>query len=47
MAIIDVTKELADILTSAFGKGWGWAALFAAAKVVRFFKKSLEIAAQQ
>jgi hypothetical protein len=28
MAIIDVTKELADILTSAFGKGWGWVTLY-------------------
>jgi len=28
MAIIDVTKELSDILTSAFGKGWGWAAIY-------------------
>jgi hypothetical protein len=27
MAIIDFTKELAEILTSAFGNGWGWAAL--------------------
>ena len=28
MTIIDVTKELSDILTSAFGKGWGWLAVF-------------------
>jgi hypothetical protein len=28
MAPLDVAKELAEILTSAFGKGWGWAAFF-------------------
>jgi hypothetical protein len=27
MSPLDVIKELSDILTSAFGQGWGWAAL--------------------
>jgi hypothetical protein len=40
MAIIDVTKELSDILTSAFGSGWGWALILA---VGHFFKKSINV----
>jgi hypothetical protein len=37
MTAIDVTKELSDILTSAFGKGWGWVALLF---LIRYLKKS-------
>ena len=36
MTAIDVTKELSDILTSAFGKGWGWMAVYF---LVVLFKK--------
>jgi hypothetical protein len=36
MAPLDVAKELAEILTSAFGKGWGWAAVLL---LVRALKK--------
>ena len=36
MAPLDVARELSEILTSAFGKGWGWAAVYL---VARAFKK--------
>ena len=35
MTAIDVTKEFSDILTSVFGKGWGWAAVLLLARALR------------
>jgi hypothetical protein len=43
MTYIDVTKDLAEILTSALGKGWGWADIFAAAKVLRVLNNTLNM----
>ena len=40
MGFLDATKELADMLTSAFGKGWGWALVFA---VTHSFKKAVGV----
>jgi hypothetical protein len=39
MAFLDVAKELAEILTAAFGKGWGWAALFLLAQLLKKHSK--------
>lgn len=36
MTFLDVTKTLSEVLTSAFGKGWGWMSAFLLA---RLFKK--------
>ena len=35
MVPLDVAKELSDILTSAFGKGWGWAVLLLLARALK------------
>jgi hypothetical protein len=39
MAPLDVAKELAEILTSAFGKGWGWVAVLLLVRALKKHRK--------
>jgi hypothetical protein len=42
MALLDVIKELFEILTAAFGRGWGWMMLFLLMRALESLKR-LEI----
>jgi hypothetical protein len=37
MAVVNMAKEFADILTSAFGKGWGWACILLLTNYIKKF----------